>query len=254
MKKKLANYDLIITDDGSTTLYSKLYGENCHSTSGARAETQLHYLKGCKVAEQMKINNPITIFEVGLGVGIGFEETLKLTQDHPCFYITTEIDEDLVKYVISSNDIYKGITKYTTPFNYYLLEKENLRLIILIGNARKTTPRLNELGDFKFNCIYQDAFSPRRNAILWTKEWFELLLSYSDNNCIMSTYSASSSIRKSMVAAGWKLSNGEKFGPKRSSTRATLTGQTDSEILGHLDRSPVAMITDDNYHEYTLEK
>ena len=37
---------------------------------------------------------------------------------------------------------------------------------------------------------------------------------------------------------------GEKFGPKRSSTRAVLNQTTDTEILDHLGRSPVSALSD----------
>ena len=79
-----------------------------------------------------------------------------------------------------------------------LLKNENFHLIILIGDARVSLPKFKNDHDIKFDCIYQDAFSPKRNAILWTSEWFKLLKSISNQDCIMSTYSASSSIRKSM--------------------------------------------------------
>lgn len=254
MKNKLSNYDEVLTDDGSITVFSKIFGETCHSKSGARLETRLHYIKGCRVTEQLKHNDPLIVFEAGFGVGIGFEETLKSMNGRSLVFISTEIDEELVCHIVSNNNIYNGITKRSIPFTHFYLKNKNLELYILIGDARVTTPKLKELGSFSFNCIYQDAFSPKRNAVLWTKEWFEDLKSYAHENCIMSTYSASSSIRKSMIGAGWTIYDGKDFGVKRSSTRAKLTGSTDKEILDRLERSPVAMITDKNYKDYTLGK
>lgn len=252
MKKVLANYDEILTDDGSVTLYSHLYGEACHSTSGAREETQLHYIKGCQVLEKAN-HNPITIFEVGFGVGIGFLESYQVLKEKAFTFITTEIDETLVKYVIASHDVFKDMQRIETPVLHYRKKNKNCDLIILVGNARETTSLLKEIGNFTFDCIFQDAFSPKRNAILWTKEWFELLLTYAKDDCIMSTYSSSSSIRKSMLAAGWVVKKGEKFGPKRSSTRAYKTGTSDLDILEHLERSLAITITDENFETYKLE-
>lgn len=252
MKKNLDNYEEIITDDGSITVFSKLYREACHSTSGARAETKLHYIEGCDILTKSQKPIPLHIFEAGFGLGIGFEETFKALSHKKFIFITTEIDEDLVKYVIEENVIYQGIERFESPVVHYKLHTDRFYLLILIGDARETVPKLSKLGEFEFDCIYQDAFSPKRNAILWTKEWFELLKSYSNKSCIMSTYSSSSSIRKSMIAAGWKVYHGEKFGTKRSSTRARLSGETQSDILEHLERSPAITITDENYKEYTL--
>ena len=123
---------------------------------------------------------------------------------------------------------------------------------ILIGDARISLPWFLENHSLRFHAIYQDAFSPKRNATLWTYEWFKLLKSASHQQVTLSTYSSSSSIRKSMIKAGWKVYKGEKFGPKRSSTRARLTGVTDPDIIEHLDRSPAMILTDENANEYTL--
>jgi hypothetical protein len=53
-----------------------------------------------------------------------------------------------------------------------------------------------------------------------------------------------------LIKAGWKLYKGDKFGPKRSSTRAKLIGKTENDILLQLERSPAVEITDDNYMKY----
>ena len=49
-KIKHSTYDKIETEDGSMTLYSHLYNEACHSTSGAINETHTHYINGCKIS------------------------------------------------------------------------------------------------------------------------------------------------------------------------------------------------------------
>src|SRR5690606_27427663 len=109
-------------------------------------------------------------------------------------------------------------------------------LKILIGDARITLPHYIKKHSLKVHAIYQDAFSPKRNPDLWTVEWFTLLKEISHQDVIMSTYSSSSAIRKSMAEAGFTLYPGEKFGPKRSSTRARLKGEMDPETLLHLQR------------------
>ena len=251
MKNNISeNYNFIETDDGSTTVFSKLYGEACHSTSGAIKETHTHYINGCEVVEKSKLNQ-VSILEVGFGVGIGFLQTANALKGTFFSFVTMEIDEDLIKYVIAKDPIFIGITKKDY---FYELVNKDFHLVILIGDARKSLVKYKNNFKPKIDCIYQDAFSPKRNAVLWTKEWFDLLFTLAKEECIMSTYSSSSSIRKSMLKANWKLYKGEKFGPKRSSTRARINGETDSDILIHLKNSPVHAITDENYKLYTMDK
>lgn len=236
----MKNYKIIETDDGSQTLYSKKYGEACHSTSGAISETKVHYIEGCEILS--KDREKVFVLEVGFGVGHGFLETQKVC---PNLHFTSfEIDPELVEYVFEQNNMIP-----TKIDNRYVLKQDQCTLEVYIGDARENIKLLNH----RYHAIYQDAFSPKRNPELWTTEWFCELKSIATDDCIMSTYSASSSIRKSMLAAGWKVYKGVKFGPKRSSTRARLSGETDPDILEQLKRSPAIEITDDNYLNYRLE-
>ena len=243
-QNRLRNYEIIETQDGSQTYYSKVYGEACHSTSGATSETILHYIKGCNILEQSKVLDEIFVLEVGFGTGIGFKETLNCTRNTcKLNFQSFEIDSDLIEYFFEQEGL-----NFILNDDVYLAEGPDFKLTVLSGNARESIAKINQ----KFHAIYQDAFSPKRNAILWTTEWFKDLLKFASPDCIMSTYSASSSVRKAMVAAGWKVYNGEKFGVKRSSTRARISGETEEEIMLHLNRSPAITITDKNYKEYTL--
>lgn len=247
MRLPSQNYKWVKTDDGSCTLHSEIFGEACHSTSGAKEETLLHYLDGCEVASRLLRYSPFQILEVGFGLGLGFLTTLEtLGTEHPWHFVSMEIDLDLVKWFLEENQhllIIKN-AKWISP-QLVSSKVDNLELTIIIGDARVELPRFLDGSMFEFHAIFQDAFSPKRNPTLWTVEWFTLLKQYSHSDCLLSTYSASSSIRKSLIESGWKVRKGHKFGPKRSSTRAALTGQSDEDILFHLSRSPVKALYDD---------
>ena len=234
----------VSTDDGSKTLFSEAFQEACHSTSGARAETVLHYLGGCKIKQKAQTQNSLTILEVGFGLGIGFELTREYLLEDECQlnFVSVEIDQKLVEWYQQNHP------ELPWKWNNNVLEAitSTFHLIILVGDARKTLPAFCEAQNFKWDAIYQDAFSPKRNPVLWTKEWFELLKKYSSSEVILSTYSSSVSIRKSLYETGWILHSGEKFGKKRTSTRATLRGMSDPEILKSLELSPTQSLTDLN--------
>lgn len=248
-------FKIIQTDDGSSSFYSNIYAENGHSTHGAKLETIKHYVTGCQVMEKLQSQSTLRILEVGFGIGVGFEQTYETIQNSQVSldklqFVSLEIDENLVKHVQQNNSLFSELKFVSTPYPHYKMIKNKIELIILIGDARKSIKTIQE----PFDCIYQDAFSPKKNAILWTTEWFKDLFKLSNEKTILSTYSSSSSIRKSLIAAGWLVTKGEQFGPKRSSTRALTSGATDQDILEHLNRSPAIELTDDNYQEYTIEK
>ncbi|MBT4793489.1 MAG: hypothetical protein HON90_18090 [Halobacteriovoraceae bacterium] len=245
----MRNYQEILTEDGSVTLYSRLYHEACHSLSGAINETIAHYVQGCELAKKATKIPHLCVLEIGFGVGVGFIQTKEeLAKMNTKFtFISFEIDEELIHIFAKKHQIL--FKKNDNVFSY---KTNEFKLFIILGNARQTIKQIPQITDLPVHAIFQDAFSPKRNSILWTTQWFEDLKRLAHKNCIMSTYSASSSIRKSMISAGWKLYPGEQFGSKRSSTRARLTGSNDADIMDKLTRSPANELTDENYLEYKL--
>lgn len=234
-------YTFVETQDGSYTLFSEDFQEACHSTTGAKSETILHYLEGCQVLSRWGDHSPFNILEVGFGLGVGFLTTLeKMPHESKWTFISMELDKHLLDWF---RDEHPEL-KLEWEGNLLKARTERFELIIIQGDARIEVPRFLEKHPVKFHAIYQDAFSPKKNPALWTKEWFTLLRDHSAPDVILSTYSASTSIRKSLHETGWGVQKGEKFGPKRTSTRAMLRKKTDPEILAQLERSPVSAITD----------
>lgn len=250
------NHQWIETGDGSFTLFSEFFQEACHSTTGAVTETHLHYLQGCQIEDKIQSEHQLSILEVGFGLGVGFLTTLEVLKnsDRNWSFTSLEIDEKLLEWFRLENLAHHFLKHlvWTEDGSLKILEckNESIHLRILCGDARKTLPHFVKQFQINWSAIYQDAFSPKRNPVLWTKEWFEFLKSHSTPEVLLSTYSASSSIRKSLLEAGWKLHKGEKFGPKRTSTRASLSGISDPDILLQLERSPAPALSDDNIESF----
>lgn len=243
----MTDYKLKITEDGSYTLHSPLYGEDCHSLYGAKSETEIYYLKGCQVLNKLTQQKTINILEVGFGIGLGLRTTYEKTAHLklPVHFLSLEIDEKLIQFVIDQN----LLTEFSISRQENVLEirKDYFTAKVLIGNARETLPLFPSN---PFDAIFQDAFSPKKNSILWTVEWFRLLKEKASPKVIMSTYSASSSIRKSMMEAGWAVFNGPNFSGKKSSTVANLSEKSEEQIIDHLKKSPVPIIWDETHEEF----
>lgn len=251
-------HSIVATEDGSYTLFSEAFQEACHSTSGARAETLLHYVHGCQVKNKIMEHDDFTILEVGFGLGIGFLTTWEeLPKNRSWHFLSVEMDEKLLEWFRlqhQEHPLLKNLTwKNQHGVKMLEVQDEYVHLTILQGNARETLPKYVSHNSIRWHAIYQDAFSPKKNPVLWTKEWFELLRSHSHPEVILSTYSASVSIRKSLQETGWGVLKGEKFGTKRTSTRAVLNAPTEVEIAEQLQRSPTKPITDSTVEEFLLK-
>lgn len=229
----LGEYQIIETEDGSKSLFSEAFNEGCHSSHGAATETRYIYIEGCEV-EARKVK---CIFEVGFATGLGFLETAKVL-DEFLFY-SVELDEELVLWAIKENKIFDSFEKVG---NTYVGLRGKALAVILIGDARETIK--NYPFEKPFDAIYQDAFSPKRNPRLWTKEWFEDLRGLSSVDVILSTYSAGSRVKKALYAAGFIVEEREGFAFKRSSTRGFLKGNHSDQLLKKLENPKILPYSD----------
>ena len=221
-------YRIEETADGSTTLWSQFFDQCCHSLDGAASETKYIYVEGCHVVARAKQKKSIRILEIGWGLGHGYKETIKALKefapDCKLEFYSMEIDPVLVEWSMRQDDFAVDIS----------------RPKIVVGDARKCIAQIpNDL-----DVIYQDAFSPQKNRTLWTVEWFSTLKAKCKPDAVLSTYSASSSIRKSLIAAGWIVEEMKGFGHKKSATRAFLSGKLDTKLAEHLARSEASPLYD----------
>jgi tRNA U34 5-methylaminomethyl-2-thiouridine-forming methyltransferase MnmC len=231
----LKNYELIMTSDGSETLRSKEFDETCHNISGALAETIHVYLDGCEIADKISQASVINILEIGFGTGLGYFATYQLFKKFNALsklnFISLEKDPELIAW------------SQKRLIETFQIELDHLQ--VLEGNARHTVNSLIN-SRTKFDCIYQDAFSPLKNGELWSVEWFQALKLIASEEAVLSTYSASSRARKSMIAAGWVPTVRAGFKSKGQTTTARLTGSVDIELQKKLAISHVDAIYDCN--------
>jgi tRNA U34 5-methylaminomethyl-2-thiouridine-forming methyltransferase MnmC len=236
-------HELIRTEDGSFTLFSLLYQEACHSLTGAKKETISYYIEGCEILDKSQKFSPLNILEVGFGLGVGLLTTMEMIpSDKTCYFVSLEKDRGLLDWFCEEHRELK------LKWNGDRLESfvNNFKISLLLGDGREVLSKFLKSRPVKFHAIYQDAFSPKKNPSLWTKEWFTLLKTASHEEVILSTYSASSSVRKTLHEAGWGVQNAEGFGKKRTSTRALLNHPTNEEMKSFLERSPVKALGDED--------
>lgn len=250
-KGKLGQYKIIETEDKTKTVWSEFFDENCHNISGAHDETLHNYIHGCNIPEQINSQQILHVLDVGFGVGIGLRtliDYLKENEIHSTslLYTSIELDEDLFLWAISEN-----LKEYTfvKTNNYYeailLIHQKELKAKIFIGDGRVTLREAHLKGEIiPFSAIFQDAFSPKKNPILWSVEWFRDLHAMSREDVYMSTYSSAIGIRKSMLEARWEVFNSPGFGKKRTMTIARLTGKTDQKLYDRIYDSPILPIWD----------
>lgn len=252
---KLGKYKIIQTEDNTETIWSEFFDEACHNLSGAYEETIHNYILGCAIPDLLAQDTEAAVLDVGFGVGVGLKALIDQVKQSPkrsakLYYYSIELDETLLQWSLKHTlpELHCELQSLETEhglLKFYQGQYLELEIQIFVGDGRVTLPRAQLSGRLKpLDAVFQDAFSPRKNPGLWSTEWFQFLKEISNKKVLMSTYSSSVSIRKSMLAAGWSIESVRGFALKRTMTKANLLGETSAELLLQLSRSPSLEIKD----------
>ena len=202
------NREIIITADGSSSIYLPELEESYHSKHGAIQEAYHVFIKsGLNLFEN---DSKISILEIGLGSGLNCFITFLEAKKRKLqinyigvegFPLEKEIIEKL-NYVDRLNCageelIFKMM--HENPWN----EKQKLSNFFSLTKRKQY---FNEIDDKnKFNLIYFDAFAARVQPELWTELIFKKMYASLRKEGILVTYSAKGSVRRAMQDVGFSV-------------------------------------------------
>lgn len=217
-------HTLILSEDGSYTAYSKEYSEHYHSTKdGALYESLIkHVVPAFSVKKDLK---EINILDICFGLGFNTLATLYFIKENKIKtkvkIYSPELDGDLIESLGSfvyprEFAEYKNIIESLIEKNIY--EDENLYIEIFVGDARKY---ILGFEDNIFDIVYQDAFSPSANPLLWTQEYFKDIERIMKPDGVLTTYSIALATRLALYENNFNvyINSGENF---RDATVASL--------------------------------
>ena len=199
--------EILLCEDGTNTLYSKEFDEPYHSTKdGALHESLEKHVKPALALTKNKTK--LTILDICFGLGYNTFATLFYIKKHKLstkvHILSPEFDEGLVRSLDTFDyppefENIKHIIKAISQDLYY--EDEQFKIEILLGDARKSIPQIKE----KIDVVYQDAFSPAHNPLLWTTEYFKDVRAICKEDAILTTYSTAAAIRLGLYENGFYI-------------------------------------------------
>lgn len=199
---------IIITNDGSSSIYLPEWEETYHSKHGAIQEAYHVFIKSG--LDEFGNNSKLDLLEIGFGTGLN------------CFITFLEAKKRKL------NINYVGVEGY--PLAKEEWEKLNYRHQLKcagneqifeamhkmswnekqdLGNLFSLTKRrqfFDEIDDKDaFDLIYFDVFGARFQPELWTEKIFKKMFESLKNNGVLVTYSAKGSVRRAMQAVGFSV-------------------------------------------------
>jgi len=189
--------ELILCEDGSNTLFSKEFDEPYHSTKdGALHESLEKHVKPALSFSKEK--KQLTILDICFGLGYNTFATFyymrKNDMNTKVHILSPEFDEALVRSLKDFEyppefDTLKPVIEAVS--NNLCYEDEQFKIEVLIGDARERIPQIKE----KIDIVYQDAFSPAHNPLLWTQEHFRNVRAVCSDDALLTTYSTAAAVR-----------------------------------------------------------
>ena len=214
---------LTLSDDGSYTAYSKEYDEHYHSTKDGALHESLkkHVIPAFELVQKDEVN----ILDICYGLGFNTLATILYYRQNRAGVklniYSPELDKELVR----------SLENFTYPKEFESLkeiinalsregvyEDENLYIELYLGDAREYVKGFKD----RFDIVYQDAFSPSSNPLLWTKEYFGDIAKAMKREGVLTTYSIAFKTRLALYENGFNIyiNAGEGY---RDATLASLS-------------------------------
>lgn len=198
--------EIILTTDGSHTLFVPELNEHYHSIHGAIQESEFIFInngyEACKA-------DPVNILEIGFGTGLNaFLTALKSCKGTRKVHYTTvekyplpaEIT-DLLNYPVftgaGSRKTFSSI--HSAPWNTAVTICDNFILKKIESDITSSFPQGS------FDLIFFDAFGPDKQPEMWSSEIFKMIADSTNKNGIFITYSAKGEVKRKLSSNGFNV-------------------------------------------------
>lgn len=208
---------IVLTADGSPTLFSEAYGQTYHSKHGALAESRHVFLEQSGAEDLLQKNRTATILEVGFGTGLNFFLTAATAVKYDATLRFISLDKELLPAeVIQSfaeylpeeiafaarqySELREKLPENPDPRTYTFTLSDHIELTVILGNAEDIS-----LDDYQVDIVYLDSFSPKENPELWTAGFFSKLRKALFSDGVLVTYSVSGAVRRALSESGFDV-------------------------------------------------
>lgn len=198
--------EIILTEDGSHTIFVPEMNEHYHSVHGAIRESEHIFINNGFAA---CMADPVNILEIGFGTGLNA-------------FLTA-----LISCRGSRKVHYTSVEKYPLPeeitgsLNYYFLKGEDTRNLFYKLHSSPWNTEVNICKNFtlkkvkadltesfphgSYDLIYFDAFGPDKQPEMWSSEIFNKIADSTRELGIFITYSAKGEVKRNLIRNGFNV-------------------------------------------------
>ena len=215
---------LVITGDGSTSVFIPELDEHYHSIHGALQES-IHVFIDAGLKFKIKQTTSIDILEIGFGTGLNTLLTSIIAEENKSTVNYTAIEKYPLSNVLISKLNYCSLIETNSCFEQFnLIHSCDWETDIVISNYFKLKKCQSDIRDVvfeqQFDIIYFDAFAPSAQPELWTETIFNSMFKALKDGGVLVTYCAKGVVKRTMRQSGFIVEALPGPKGKREMTRA----------------------------------
>ncbi|MFT3737543.1 MAG: tRNA (5-methylaminomethyl-2-thiouridine)(34)-methyltransferase MnmD [Breznakibacter sp.] len=203
-KASRPDVELIVSDDGSHTLFVPQLNEHYHSTFGALNESVHVYIH---MGLQQIDKSRVKVLEVGFGTGLNALLTARFSAGKTIVYHTCEkypLEPSVWEKLNYGNFEGFGLNNFFRQMHMCVWET----LVTLANNFQIKKIK----GDFRhleidtgYDLVYFDAFGPDKQPDLWCDDVFRKIFEAMGPSAVLVTYCAKGSVRRMLASSGFMV-------------------------------------------------
>jgi tRNA U34 5-methylaminomethyl-2-thiouridine-forming methyltransferase MnmC len=232
MQDHNGDLELIITKDGSHSLFNPALNETYHSTHGAVQESRYVFL--LQGLDEFLLKNSATeinVFEVGLGTGLNALLTIEWAQKNNVHvnYDSIEAFPISVAQAKALNyvELIGGADTKAWSELIHKLDWEVKHTITDTFTFQKIKNRIenHQLDESKYDVIFFDAFAPSKQIEMWQLDILSKLYNSMKPNAVFVTYCAQGQLKRNLKSLGLNVETLEGPPGKKEMVRAIKMSQ-----------------------------
>lgn len=235
-------HKMVESEDGSFTAYSSAFDEHYHSTRDGALHESLskHVIPALRHHQNRE---ELVILDICFGLGFNTLATLYYLREQKIKksvrIYSPEFDAGLIDALVDFKypDVFAPFLPIIkTLSKEQLYHDDTLHIELYIGDARDYLRSCSE----RFDIVYQDAFSPASNPMLWTSEYFFDIARCIKDDGILTTYSMALKTRLALYENGFKIyiNQGEGHRDATIASRFALQGYEEVDMLHKIKCNP----------------
>ncbi|MCX6128794.1 MAG: tRNA guanosine(34) transglycosylase Tgt [Proteobacteria bacterium] len=229
--RERGDYQLILSEQGFASIGQKSSGEVMHSFVPPDDEARLLYAEQSRLSQRLREggDSPLILWDVGLGAAHNAMAALRIVETlqadghtgmRPLHIYSFENDLDSLRlaqdHLLRFPHLWHGAPKQILQNKHWSNKDSSIVWQLLLGDfpseaSKAPAPHI----------IFFDPFSAKTNTELWTYNIFgQLFAICQDQATEIFTYSSSTPVRASLLAAGFSLAKGLPTAAKSDTTIA----------------------------------